>query len=140
MGQAEAAATIAEMLGDLPLALEQAGAYCDAVGLPLAAYVEQFAQHRQELLQRGGTATDYPDTVATTWEMAFKQLQQTAPAATELLNLCAFLAPDDIPRALFYGGREHLPEPLAAAIADSIGSCIRALRIIRLDLSRAVRM
>ncbi|MEJ2671369.1 MAG: tetratricopeptide repeat protein, partial [Deltaproteobacteria bacterium] len=38
----------------------------------------------------------------------------------DLLNLCAFLAPDDIPKELLDKGVSHLPESLAAAVQDSL--------------------
>jgi tetratricopeptide (TPR) repeat protein len=102
-GQAdeEAAGALAEALGDLPLALEQAGAYVEASGGTLSGYLRVFRRRHRELLRRGKPSTDYPHTVATTWEISFQQVQQASPAGADLLNLCAFLAPDDIPRDLF---------------------------------------
>ncbi|HKP52097.1 MAG TPA: tetratricopeptide repeat protein [Chloroflexia bacterium] len=46
------------------------------------------------------------------------------------MNLCAFLAPDDIPKEVLSGGAEHLPEPLATAVADPLafGDAIAPLR------------
>ncbi len=92
-----AAQALASELGDLPLALEQAGAYIEATGRPLADYLHLFRQHQREMLQRGQPSTDYPATVATTWELSF---QQMLPLAAELMNLCAFLAPEAIPQWL----------------------------------------
>ena len=36
-------------------------------------------------------------------------LQKKRPAAFDLLNLCAFLAPDGIPKELLVNGTEGLP-------------------------------
>ncbi|MBC8450035.1 MAG: tetratricopeptide repeat protein, partial [Chloroflexi bacterium] len=131
-GQAdeEAAAALAEALGDLPLALEQAGAYVEATERSLSDYLKLFHDHRLELLRRGIPSTDYPDTVATTWEISFQQVQQASPAGADLLNLCAFLAPDDIPRELLSEGAQHLPQPLADAVADPLAfdEAVMALR------------
>ena len=127
---AAAATTLAEMLGDLPLALEQAGAYVEATGISLAVYLQRFTTSRQALLRRGTPSTDYPDTVATTWEMAMQRVQREQPAAADLLHLCAFLAPDDIPCDLIRDGREHLPETMVAAVTDPLtfDEAIAALR------------
>jgi tetratricopeptide (TPR) repeat protein len=124
---ATAARELAAALGDLPLALEQAGAYMEQTGTSLARYLELFQTRQRDLLRRGTPSTDYPHTVATTWEIAFQQLP---PEAAALLNLCAFLAPDDIPRELVMEGAEGLPEPLAAASADplALGEAIATLR------------
>ncbi|MFZ5450209.1 MAG: FxSxx-COOH system tetratricopeptide repeat protein [Thermodesulfobacteriota bacterium] len=115
-----AAAELAAELGDLPLALEQAGAYMEESGCALAHYLDLFRTRRREILKRGQPSQDYPDTVATTWELSFQQVKAASPAAVDLLNLCAFLAPDDIPKQLLEQGAEHLPEPLAAAVQDPL--------------------
>jgi tetratricopeptide (TPR) repeat protein len=125
-----AAGVLAGELGDLPLALEQAGAYIEATGRALADYLNLFRQRQGDLLSRGQPSTDYPATVATTWEISFQQIQQTSPAAADLLNLCAFLAPDDIPRELLGEGAEYLPESLAAVVTDPLAGdeALAALR------------
>jgi tetratricopeptide (TPR) repeat protein len=131
-GQAdeEAADALAEALGDLPLALEQAGAYVEASGGTLSGYLRLFRRRHRELLRRGKPSTDYPDTVATTWELSFQQVQQASPAGADLLSLCAFLAPDDIPRNLLSEGAQHLPQPLADAVVDALAfdEALAALR------------
>lgn len=115
----EAAAALAEELGDLPLALEQAGAYMKTTGQSLAAYTKTFAERQKELMEKGTGSQDYPYSVATTWELALERLEEE-PAAVELLNLCAFFAPDDIPLDVIREGAEHLPKPLATAAADDL--------------------
>ena len=110
---------LAEALGDLPLALEQAGAYIETTGKPLANYLVLFKTRHAELLQRG-RPDDYPNTVATTWEISFKAAQQKSPAAAALLNVCAFLAPDDIPIAALREGKDRLPDVLAETVADEL--------------------
>jgi len=125
-----AAGVLAGELGDLPLALEQAGAYIEATGRALADYLNLFRQRQGDLLSRGQPSTDYPSTVATTWEISFQQIQQTSPAGADLLNLCAFLAPDDIRRELLGEGAAYLPESLAAAVTDPLAwdEALAALR------------
>ena len=121
-GQADedAADTLAEELGDLPLALNQAAAYVEATTLSIQDYLETFREQQKELMEKGAESSDYPFSVATTWEMVFEQLEAN-PAAVELLNLCAFLAPDDVPLEVIRAGAEHLPEALATAAADDLG-------------------
>ena len=127
---ASAARTLAEMLGNLPLALEQAGAYIEATGISLAAYLQLWTTSRRELLRRGIVSTDYQYTVATTWEVAMQRVQSEQPPAVDLLYLWAFLAPTDIPNNLIQDGCGHLPETLATAVADPLtfNEAIAALR------------
>jgi tetratricopeptide (TPR) repeat protein len=108
-------AALAEALGDLPLALEQAAAYMDETHTLPADYLALYREHSAELLALGEPLTT-EQTVATTWQVALDRVRATI-AAQELLSLCAFLAPDDIPRALLPERAEVLPEPLRGAVA-----------------------
>ena len=77
------------------MALEQAAAYIQAVGGSLTDYLALFRQQAPDLLGRG-EPTGYSGTVATTWDLAFTQLQ-SAPEARGLLRLLAFCAPEAVP-------------------------------------------
>ena len=116
----EAAGALADALGNLPLALEQAGAYMEAKGRTLSDYLNMFTVHKNKLLNRAAPSTDYPDTVATTWDIAFNEVKQLSSSGADLLNLCAFLAPDDIPVELLNSGVEYLPGSLAAVAGDPL--------------------
>jgi NB-ARC domain/TIR domain len=90
----DAARELAEELGCLPLALEQAGAYVEESQTTLARYLDAFRAHQAEVLAEG-RAHDYPASVAAAWELSFHALERNAPPAMTLLELLAFLAPDD---------------------------------------------
>ena len=104
-GEQAAAVELAGELGGLPLALEQAGAYMQAVGRSIAEYLGLFRARRGELLDRGDPA-GYDKRVTTTWALAFAELGQAGPAG--LLRLVACCAAEDIPLGL-------LLRPAAAA-------------------------
>ena len=116
----ETAKELAGELDYLPLALEQAAAYIDSAQKTLPGYLAMFRQHQLVLLKRGIPSTDYPATVGTTWELSFQRLETESPGGVGLLQLCAFLAPDDIPRDVIVSGADHLPEPLSATVRDEI--------------------
>ncbi|MEK6304632.1 MAG: FxSxx-COOH system tetratricopeptide repeat protein [Acidobacteriota bacterium] len=126
----ESAKKLAEELGDLPLALEQAGAYIEETGSSLTDYLELFRTHRQKLLEHAPTAMAYPQTVAKTWGVSFQQVKDISPAAADLMNLCAFMAPDNIPLEIIAKGAAHLPVPLTKVVADPLllGEAVAALR------------
>ncbi len=115
----EGAANLARELGDLPLALEQAGAYIKETGISFSDYLDRFKKDRKKLLGHG-KLLNYPDTVATTWEISFQAVQKELPVAGDLLNLCAFLAPDAIPRAMLEDGAKQMPEPLASCVKNAV--------------------
>ena len=107
---------LANELGGLPLALEQAAAYILATGDTLAGYLALFRQRRAEVLARG-EPTGYGKTVASTWTLAFDHLGQTSPRAVGLLRLLAFYAPEAIPLRLLLQSRPGVAGQLSAEIA-----------------------
>jgi tetratricopeptide (TPR) repeat protein len=128
-GTTDGAAALAEALGRLPLALEQAAAFMAGCGWGCGQYLDVFRRRKADLLKRG-TPADYPDTVATTWELSFAEVGKRSEAAAQLLILAAFLAPDDIPLDLLAEGADKLPSPLKEALTDDIarGDMVAALR------------
>ncbi|HEX6676512.1 MAG TPA: FxSxx-COOH system tetratricopeptide repeat protein [Actinomycetes bacterium] len=112
-----AAAPLAEALGRLPLALDQAAAHAARQRLEPTAYLEQFEQRRAELLARGKPLA-YDGAVVAAVTLTLDQLRGTDPAALWVVELCALLAPEEIPLALLLGDARLLPEQLAAAVAD----------------------
>ncbi|HJQ23982.1 MAG TPA: FxSxx-COOH system tetratricopeptide repeat protein [Blastocatellia bacterium] len=115
----ETAKKLAETLGCLPLALEQAAAYIKACGCTLKHYLDLFEKRQDDLMKEGEPSTEYPATVATTWNLSFQSVEEENPAAAELLRLCAFFAPDAIPLKMLVEGAKHLPESLAATVRDA---------------------
>jgi hypothetical protein len=132
-----AAAQIGELLGLLPLALEQAGAYMRETRLSLAGYLDRLRRFPTMTMTKGRPRDRDPrDTVATTWQLSLERVRPT-PGAVALLEVCAFLDPEEIPRELF--GR-HLDPPAAdlAVLAEdpfALDDAVAALR--RLGLVKA---
>ena len=104
----QAATRLAQALGRLPLALEQAAAFAVQQRLPLAGYLELFAQRRAELLALGEPLA-YGGTVDATFTLTLDQLRARSPAAVLLLELCALLAPDEIPLPLLLEDPGYYP-------------------------------
>ncbi len=106
-------------LDGFPLALDQAGAYIEETGCSFSDYLQLYRDHRKALLaRRGNQATNYPASVATTWALSFQKIEQSNPAAAELLRLCVFLAPDHIPEELLQQGAAYWPPVLQRAAPD----------------------
>jgi tetratricopeptide (TPR) repeat protein/DNA-binding CsgD family transcriptional regulator/transcriptional regulator with XRE-family HTH domain len=125
------ARAIVRILGGLPLALDQAGAYMEESGCSLAEYLNLYQRSRTNLLKRRGNApTSYHHTVATTWQISFQQAKQESPAAAELLTLCAFLHPDAIPETLLSEGATAAGPVLSTLVSDAFqfNEALEALR------------
>ncbi|HLZ62873.1 MAG TPA: tetratricopeptide repeat protein [Ktedonosporobacter sp.] len=125
------AARIVEVLGGLPLALDQAGAYIEETHCSLSQYLQLYNTHHQELLaRRGKFLIDHPDSVTATWQVSFKQIEESNPAAVELLHLCAFFDADAIPEELLTAGASELGPLLQDAVSDplKLNSVLETLR------------
>ncbi len=114
---AERAATaeLAAELGNLPLALEQAGAYIAETNAAFADYASAFRRRRVTLLEKASELMPR-DTVAETWAPSFEAAERASPAAAEALRVSAFLAPFAIPFSVFSKGAQAL----GGAIAESV--------------------
>jgi hypothetical protein len=113
-----AAAELARELDGLPLALEQAGAYVRARSGRLTSYLAAFQQRRLAMLERS-EPTLYGKTVATTWSLAFEQLEKSDPSAVGLLRLLACCAPEAVPLDVLLQPRPWLAE-LDQGVAASL--------------------
>ena len=116
----EGADAVGDALGDLPLALEQAGAYVETTHGTLKRYAELFAERHGDLWRDQDPPDTYHGTVATTWSLAIDTLAKEFPASVELMKLVSFLAADDIPLFLLTEGEETLPEPLRSVVSDEV--------------------
>src|SRR5579863_445009 len=113
---------ICELVGGLPLALDQAGAYIEENQCHLADYRQLYQRRRADLLRRqsrGATRTT-SQVVATTWTLSFEQVEQINPAAADLLRLCAFLQPDGIPEAMLQAAGTELGPVLQPVAVDPL--------------------
>jgi hypothetical protein len=118
--QISACAILRELDG-LPLALDQAGAYIKEAPCPLPDYLSVYQTRRRDILRvRGQFDQDYPASVATTWSLSFEKVREANPASAELLNFCAFLAPDAIPETMITQGAARLPPHLQEAIVHPV--------------------
>jgi tetratricopeptide (TPR) repeat protein len=114
----QAADAVAELLGWLPLALEQAGAYVCETRIALSAYLDRLRQFPALTLARGRPRDRDPaDTVATTWQVSLAQVRPI-PLAVALLEVCAFLGSEEIPRQLLAQQLDPAAEELATPAND----------------------
>jgi tetratricopeptide (TPR) repeat protein len=127
---------LADKLGDLPLALEQAVNFQLATGMSCEEYLELFDQRVRELLSEGRPAA-YPTTVAAFLTMAFASLREADPAAAELLELFAYFGPEPMPTRLLRRGRSAGISPvLGRVFRDPVRLGRTARSLVRYGLVR----
>jgi DNA-binding SARP family transcriptional activator len=136
----DGADALSGLLGDLPLALEQACAYIEQTGMAVHDYVRLFRQHRATLLMR--EIADGP-TVATTWGLAFDRLRARSPLAATVLETMSFLSADAITMQLLtplvadeLDLHDALAELLRLSLIDRQASVVRVHRLVQ-DVVRA---
>ncbi|MDP9794303.1 DNA-binding SARP family transcriptional activator [Catenuloplanes nepalensis] len=121
-GDAGSADALADRLGNLPLALEQAAAFCRRTGDSLGSYLGFLGRPGQDMLSRGRTG-DYDGTVASTLRIAFARLAGDDPRAADLLRACTFLAADNIPIRVLAAAARGPDDPLR--ISEAVGTLKR---------------
>jgi hypothetical protein len=128
-----AARQLAGELGGLPLALEQACAFMAQTGHNISDYLAMFLARRSDLLKRGKPA-NYDRQVATTWSLAFDQIQKYAPRGIGLLRVLACCAPENIPVRLLL----HDQPGLGSSFTPKVASLITPLLKDSLELDDAI--
>ncbi|MDQ0954558.1 hypothetical protein QFZ24_008481 [Streptomyces phaeochromogenes] len=130
---------LANALGDLPLAVEQAGAWRAVTGMLVADYLDLLNERRPEILQLD-PSPDYPVSVAAAWDISLAQIAENSPGARQLLDICASMAPEPVPLSMLRGRRaiDITPE-VNPLLSDSVklGKAIRELNrfsLVKLDL------
>ncbi|MBV9144159.1 MAG: tetratricopeptide repeat protein [Pseudonocardiales bacterium] len=123
------AGRIAAALGDLPLALAQAGAYLADTAIGVQDYLTLLAERTTELLAQGGSAT-YPVSLAASVQVSVDRLAAESSAALELLSLAAYLAPEPIPWTLFTTHSAQLPDSLGTVAGDPLAFAM-VIRLLR---------
>jgi tetratricopeptide (TPR) repeat protein len=134
---------LAEELGDLPLALEQAGALQAETGMSVDEYLLLLKEHAAEIMAVG-KALEYPRSMTAAWKLSVSKLSEQLPQAVELLRCCAFFGPEPIPRDVFRSGQQAWETPVGELLEDPI-LLARAIRelgrfaLVRID-RRAIQV
>ena len=111
--------SVAEELGDLPLAIAQAASYMADSAIPAGEYVELVKAHPDRVFEQGQSLS-YPHTLAAAVQLTLERLIRENPAAATVADISAFLAPSPIPLAIFTAAANQLPEPLRSSAADAV--------------------
>jgi tetratricopeptide (TPR) repeat protein len=88
---------LADRLGDVPMALEQAAAVRTATGRSVEEYLRRYDERAAELA--------FPTPMRVAWGLAADGLRAASPAALRLLELCAFLASAPVTWQLLWAAR-----------------------------------
>jgi tetratricopeptide (TPR) repeat protein len=123
---------LASELCDIPIALDQAGAYMLTSQLGIADYLELYTKHKHELMSNPEFkgASDYDRTTYGTWDISMQKIEKmaeddnrhealAAQSAIRLLRTLAFLNHANIPFELFKNAAENYMKRNAQVEAKS---------------------
>ena len=110
---------VADAVGDLPLAVEQAGSLLADTGLAVDKYLLLLGERAQDVLDHdpGGV---YPQSVAASWAVAFDRLAVDDPTALDLLTVVAWCGAEPVWLGLFAEHPDLLPERLRPLATDPL--------------------
>jgi MinD-like ATPase involved in chromosome partitioning or flagellar assembly len=138
-GIAEAEANgVADVLGDIPLAVAAAGALMASTGMSASEYLEQLSQQSMPSLPEGHMLGAYPKPAVQGWCLSLDQLKKRSVAAARLLDICSMMAPD-ISLSLIYSQamvdalRELDPAVSERNMIEGLIRRIDLLALIKLD-------
>ena len=108
---------VAEMLGDLPLAVATAGAWLAETHYAVTEYLRELERQAPRTLSVTQLA-DYPLPVSQTWDLSLNRLQQRSPAAARLLELCSVMALRIALDLIYSPAMAEVLEPFDPALAE----------------------
>jgi hypothetical protein len=122
----ENANKLAYRLGYFPLALEQAAAYIAATpGVGFAEYLSKINHFGVKVLDRKTRTANYKRTVKETFLITLDKIRSDykdsiKKSAEQLINICAFLAPDNISLYFLIEYNKFYPKPLCCSIMNEL--------------------
>lgn len=99
----EGVETLCAELGYLPLAVEQAAAFCTQTGITPVGYLRLLADTPAAMVATVADGADPDRSVARVWRLTLDRLAALAPLAGRVLRVLAWWAPTGIPRQLLVG-------------------------------------
>ena len=117
--------SLAQQLGCLPLALEQAAAYILINKININDYSKLLDRNGLSIFDDAAKPTDYSNIVSKT---LYSSITHLSDEAQQLISICAYMAPDNIPIRLFQDSREILPEPLKTNAEQRFSNILVELR------------
>jgi hypothetical protein len=136
--EASEADELAEELGDLPLALEQAGACQAQTGMAVDTYLRLLKDEASKILGMG-KPLEYPLSMTAAWRVSVVQLGERLSSAVALLRTCAFFGPEPIPLEVFQHGAQAEDIQISDLTADPIALAQAVGELARFALVRIDR-
>jgi len=131
------ASQVADVLGDLPLAVALAGAWLAETGYVVSDYLGELQRQGPRALSYSSLA-EYPEPLSRAWDLSLNRLEERSPAAARLFQLCSVMNPRIALELLYSPAMARVLKPLDPTLSEPlvIGKVVRELdrlALIRLD-------
>jgi MinD-like ATPase involved in chromosome partitioning or flagellar assembly/tetratricopeptide (TPR) repeat protein len=128
---------VAQILGDLPLAVALAGAWLAETGYAVSDYLAELQRQAPEALSVSQLA-DYPQPLSRAWDLSLNRLRDRSEAAMRLFELCAVMEARIALDLLYSPAMARVLVPFDAALSERmmIGRVVQEinrLALIKLD-------
>ncbi|GHO57398.1 FxSxx-COOH system tetratricopeptide repeat protein [Ktedonobacter robiniae] len=111
---------LVEVLGGLPLALDQAAIYIEETQCRPGEFLHLLEVYPVDLLQQQADISGYSLSVFKTFQVSIERIQGRQTGAVELLTLCAFLAGESIPEEMISQGASFLDPDLRSLLSEPL--------------------
>jgi len=93
---------LVNFIGMLPLAVAQAGAYIGAVDISVEEYIDHYESEKRRMLDDGTLQAKRGEHISVyiTFNISISKVKDSFPKAKDLLDYCAYLSTNSIPRKL----------------------------------------
>jgi len=110
---------VADAVGDLPLAVEQAGSLLADTGITVDKYLQLLAERAHDVLDHDPGCA-YPHSLSASWAVAFDRLAADDPTAMDLLTCVAWCGPEQVPLNVLTAYPDVLPDRLRPIATDPL--------------------
>lgn len=124
------AGLLAGELGDLPLALEQAGAFIAQEGWTLAAYQQELAGRPGDTYAATAEGFDAQRAVDRVWVVTMNRVLERAPSAGRVMSVLAYMAAEPLPTIVLTGDDESAATEEALRALGSYSMLSRAAGMV----------
>ncbi|MFF9781462.1 tetratricopeptide repeat protein [Streptomyces nigrescens] len=115
----DGASEVCRELGNLPLAIEQAAAFCAETSTHPHDYLKMLSSHPADTYAIGPEGSDAERTISRIWKITLAQLDND-PLPTRILRTLCWYAPDAIPRELIVQSTDTPPPSQMRAVGRLI--------------------
>lgn len=109
---------LANKLGYLPLALNQAAAYIDQSKISFSKYIELYDKYPRKLFEKNYSKNQYEYTINTVWKISLEKIEEISSVSVKLMKFISLFFNHNIPKNIIYENLHELEHVLSEEINE----------------------